>query len=224
MAVTVDVISIGTLSSNPFWNEQGKLRAAHATTTLIREGDRTILVDPSLPPELLVHRLDERAGLKPQQIDTIFLTNFRPVHRRALTVFEEAQWLISAEERSAIIAHLTKALEEVEGPAAEVQSAPVEIEEELGLAGRTEPAPEHLSRSVDLFPSPGATVGSCGLLVAAARTIVIAGDAVVTREHFANGRVYERCADPAQGRASFADIVEIADIIIPGHDNMIVAF
>ena len=222
MACTVDVISIGALSRNPFWNEQGRLRAAHATTTLIRDGTRTILVDPSLPAELLAHRLDERAGLKPDQIDTVFLTSFSPVHRRALTIFDEAQWLIGEAERSAVIAHLTRALEEAEGTNPEARSAPVEIEQELTLAGRTAAAPERLTPAVHLFPSPGPTVGSCSLLITSARTIVVAGDAVLTRDHFENGRVYERCADPAQARESFADVLEIADIVIPGHDNLIV--
>ncbi len=222
MACTVDIISIGTLSQNPFWNEPGRVRAAHATTTLIRDDNRTILVDPSAPPELLAHRLDERTGLKPEQIDTVFLTNFLPVHRRALPLFAEAQWLLGETERSAIIAHLTDALEEVEGPDAEERTVPTEIEEELVLAGRTEAAPDRLTPSIHLFPCPGPTIGSCGLLVALAKTVIIAGDAVLTRDHFTNDRVYERCTDPAQARASFAEIAEIADIIIPGHDNLIV--
>lgn len=224
MACTLDVISIGTLSRNPFWRERGQVRAAHATTTLIRDGGRTILVDPSLPAELLTHRLNERSGLEPGQIDTVFLTSFLPGHRRALPLFEEADWLIGAVERSAVIAHLTKALEEADGPGPQAQSAPVEIEQELALAGRTAAAPERLTPNVHLFPSPGPTVGSCGLLVAAAKTIIVAGDAVLTRDHFENGRVYERSADPARARESFADILEVADIIIPGHDNVIVTF
>ena len=50
-----------------------------------------------------------------------------------------------------------------------------------------------------------------------------AGVPRLPRDPFITGRVYERCADPAQSRASFAEIAEIADIIIPGHDNLIVA-
>ncbi|HUU86034.1 MAG TPA: hypothetical protein VM243_21260 [Phycisphaerae bacterium] len=224
MSCTVDVISIGTLSANPFWNERGRVRAAHATTTLIRDGGRTILVDPSAPAELLAHRLDERCGLKPGQIDTVFLTSFLPVHRRALPLFEDAEWLLGEAERAAVIARLTKALEEVEGPEPEAESSPMEIEQELAIAGRTKAAPERLTPTVHLFPCPGPTVGSCGLLIAAVKTIVVAGDAVLTRGHLEAGRVYERSVDPAQARESFTDIVEIGDIIIPGHDNLIVTF
>jgi glyoxylase-like metal-dependent hydrolase (beta-lactamase superfamily II) len=58
--------------------------------------------------------------------------------------------------------------------------------------------------------------------VAGLKTLVVAGDAVLTRDHFERARVFERSADPARARQSFADIVEIADIIVPGHDNLIV--
>jgi len=50
---------------------------------------------------------------------------------------------------------------------------------------------------------------------------VVAGDAIVTREHFDAGRVWERSADPEAAKASFAEIREIADAIIPGHDNVL---
>ena len=46
------VISIGALSSHELWDEKGSLRTAHATTTLIRSGDRVILVDPGLPSQI----------------------------------------------------------------------------------------------------------------------------------------------------------------------------
>ena len=76
MSVSVDVISVGTLSRNRFWDEAGIVRPPHATTTLLRDGPRCIIIDPSLPTELLAQRLDERSGLKPEDIDTVFLTSF----------------------------------------------------------------------------------------------------------------------------------------------------
>ncbi len=87
MSVRLDVISIGTLSRNRLWNETERVRSAHATTSLIRAGKRHILVDPGLPPPALAARLHERTGLRPEQIDTVFLTNFRPSHRAGLPLF-----------------------------------------------------------------------------------------------------------------------------------------
>jgi glyoxylase-like metal-dependent hydrolase (beta-lactamase superfamily II) len=222
VSITIDIISIGTLSHNPFWNEQGAARAAHATTTLVRDGSRTILVDPSLPPELLIHRLSERTGLVPGNIDIVFLTNFLPVHRRGLQLFDNADWLIGPEERRTVAEYLNQVLEEVGGGEGENVSDPIEVEQELALLGQTEPAPDKLTPGVHLFPSPGATAGSAGLLITGLKTMVIAGDAVLTRAHYEHGRVYERSADAARARESFADIAEIADIIVPGHDNLFV--
>lgn len=222
MSCTVDIISIGTLSRNVFWNEPASVRPAHATTTLIREGTQTIIVDPSLPAELLTHRLDERAGIKPQQIDGVFLTNFRPVHRRSLELFDQAAWMLAGEEREAVIDHLESALQDLGGTGPGNSAPVVEIEQELALVRRTVAPPERLTPTVHLFPTPGATIGAAGLLVAGLKTVVIAGDAVLSRDHFENGRVFERSADPAKARESFADILEVAEIIIPGHDNLMV--
>ncbi len=221
MSCTIDVISIGTLSHNPFWNERTPVRSAHATTTLIRDGDATILVDPSLPAEILTHRLKERVGLRPEQVTIVFLTSFLPVHRRGLVLFDEADWLIHPQERSTLLEHLNRALasaaEDVDGAV-----SAEEMEQELVLLGRTRPAPEQLSRAVHTFLSPGVTPGTCALLVAGRQTTIVAGDAVLTRDHYQNARIHDRCFDTARARRSFAEIVEVAELIIPGHDNLFV--
>ena len=62
MPVSVDIISIGTLSRNRFWNETSARRPAHATTTLLRNDESSLIVDPALPPEILRQRLDERTA------------------------------------------------------------------------------------------------------------------------------------------------------------------
>lgn len=84
------VISIGTLSKNPLWQERVAVRTSHSTTTLIRSESAVILVDPSLPGQILEARLFERTGLKPDAITHVFLTNLKPVHRRGLDLFPKA--------------------------------------------------------------------------------------------------------------------------------------
>ncbi len=56
MAVEYTIISIGTLSRNLLWDESARIRTAHATTTLVSDGKRRILVDPSLPGQILEAR------------------------------------------------------------------------------------------------------------------------------------------------------------------------
>src|SRR5438128_895285 len=94
-----DIISIGTLSRNILWNESQPVRTAHATTTLIRTAKRNILVDPGLPAAALGARLFERTGLRPEQVDTVFLTNFRPAHRGGLALFGDAKVYVHELER-----------------------------------------------------------------------------------------------------------------------------
>src|SRR5213078_3727145 len=101
-AVRLDVISIGTLSRNRLWGETEPVRTAHATTSLIRTGKRNILIDPGLPPPAINARLYERTGLRPEQIDTIFLTNFRPSHRAGLPLFSGAKIYIHEREQHAV--------------------------------------------------------------------------------------------------------------------------
>src|SRR3954466_14630108 len=93
-SVRVDIISIGALDRNRLWGETTAVRTPHATTTLVRTSNRTILIDPGLPAGALGARLHERTGLRPEQIDTVFLTSFRPEHRAGLSIFQNAKWLI----------------------------------------------------------------------------------------------------------------------------------
>jgi glyoxylase-like metal-dependent hydrolase (beta-lactamase superfamily II) len=217
MAVDYSVISIGTLSRNRFWNEGQAKRAAHATTTLVRDGLTAILVDPGLPPELLQHRLDERSGLRPDQIDVVFLTTFRPVHRRSLALFERATWLMHEPEVDAIRDHLAQMTERARTEPDEIMRL---VREERSLLERIRPAPEKITPGVHLFPTLGVTPGASALLLALAlRTVVVAGDAVVTKDYYDAGRVFEQVADVAAAQDAFTEIVEIADEVVPGHDN-----
>ncbi|MEZ6191345.1 MAG: hypothetical protein R3C45_08640 [Phycisphaerales bacterium] len=52
-------------------------------------------------------------------------------------------------------------------------------------------------------------------------TTLIAGDAIATAEHLEQGRVLRGAYDVKQAQESFMEAVEIADVIVPGHDNML---
>jgi hypothetical protein len=78
------IVSIGTLAAHPLWNERADVRTGHATTTLVSSGESNIIVDPSLPPQVLVARLSEVSLIKPEEITDVFLTSFEPERRRGL--------------------------------------------------------------------------------------------------------------------------------------------
>ncbi len=215
------VVSIGALSSNPFWNEPPGLRTPHATTTLIRDGGRTILVDPSLPAAALASRLGERTGLTPDEVTDVFCTTLRPTHRRGIEAFAKARWLCAEAELQAYQAHLA-GLAEASHRAGDGRHGAIHAEQ--ALVGRFEACPDVITESVHLFPLAGPSVGGAGLLLASpTRTIIVAGDAAVTADHVLAGRVWTGCADAKAAMDSLSEILEIADLIVCGHDNYMIS-
>jgi glyoxylase-like metal-dependent hydrolase (beta-lactamase superfamily II) len=222
LAVEYRVISIGTLAAHPLWNEGAEARTGHATTTLLSvDSGIHILVDPSLPPTALLARLGERAAVRANEITHVFLTSADQLHHRAISVFETAQWLAHETELSAAKAAIAARLEEARGDGDEELAAM--FQGELDVLDRCGPAPDKLAAGVDLFPLPGVTPGTCGLLLPLpAATLMICGDAVPTVEHLHQGKVLPNCYDVEQAQESFAEAIQIADILIPGRDNVTV--
>ena len=220
MQLDFRVISIGTLAAHPLWEEKGQVRTGHATTTLIRAGEAAILVDPSLPAPALLARLSERTSLRPEAITHVFLTSFERERRRAIGAFESAAWLLHESEmesaRETLAAQRDDAGDAGDGELLDLVDAEREVLE------RCRAAPDRLAAGADLFPLPGVTPGSCGLLLSLpGQTVLICGDAVPTLEHLATGQVLPHCASIEQARESFREALEIADVLILGRDNMV---
>lgn len=214
--VRVDVISIGTLSRNLIWKETEPVRTPHATCTLIRTRGRNILVDPGLTPQIIAARLFERTGLKPQDIDTVFATTARPAHRSGDHAFPNASKFMHENELQTSVRHLERLLEETDD--AQQQQF---LQREIEQLASYKPAEDKIAPQVDLFPLVGFTPGTCGLLISAAtHTVLIASDAVASQDHFLAGQVLPGCFNLEQAKESLEEVYEIADIIIPGHDNL----
>ncbi len=221
MSVTFTIVSIGTVSSNPFWKEPPGVRTAHATTTLVQDGARRILIDPSLPEIVLASRLFERTGLQPDAITDVFCTTLRPTHRRAIAAFPKARWLASGAELDDYRGHLQAMHESSHRQGGEVDQA---IHVDIEILQRFQPAPDKLTDVVDLFPLPGPSEGHAGLLVAGAtRTVIVAGDAALTIDHVLAGQVWSGCQDVEAAMQSLTEILEIADLIVCGHDNYMIS-
>jgi len=211
------IISIGALSVHELWDKQAEARTPHATTTLVRSEDKVILVDPALPGQVIAARLAERCGLGPQDVTDVFLTCFRPSHRWGITAFPNARWLIAEAEREQVGVALIEKLQQEED-----EETRKHIEQDVAVLKRFEAAPDKLAESVDLFPMPGYTPGCAGLLLSHVNsTTLIAGDAVATAEHLEQGRVLRGAYDINQAQESFMEAIEIADVIVPGHDNLL---
>ena len=212
------IASIGTFPSNPLWNEKGALRTGHTTTTIIKSGKAVLLVDPSLPVEIINARLQERWGLTSTDVTHIFLTSFDPDRRRALAGMEHATWCMHAPEIECAALAISDEIYRAEGDQELIQI----LESHRNLLHEFTSPQDHMLDGVDLFPLPGYTPGSCGLLLPTSKhTILICGDTVATREHLASGSVLANASNIELAQESFKECAEIADIIIPGRDNVI---
>lgn len=216
----VDVISIGTLERNRLWNESTAVRTAHATTSLIRvEGrkGRRILVNPGLPGQVLAARLFERTGLQPTDIDAVFLTSFTASHYSGLNAFENADLLIWEPE----IEYARAQAEELNDRAEEDEELRAMIGNAEAILDRARPVEDKLADGIDLFPLPGQTPGTAGLLITTTTlTTLLAGDAIPSLDHFLAAQVLPDAANIKQAQESLQEAYEIADVIIPGRDNL----
>lgn len=214
------VISIGTLAINRLWGESTPVRTSHSTTTLVSAGKRLILVDPSLPATALDARFYERTGKRLADVTDVFCTTLRPVHRRSLEALHQAKWWASEAELAAFGQQLSEMGHTQDRLVGEHEKL---IELELRLLGRFKPCPDELAPQVQLYPLAGASAGSAGLLLTSATSaVLIAGDAALTSEHVGRGQVWEGCVDRDAAMSSLEDLLEVADVIIPGHDNLMI--
>jgi glyoxylase-like metal-dependent hydrolase (beta-lactamase superfamily II) len=200
----MDVLAIGSLARNTYWKEKAAVRQEYATTTLLRSADAVIVVDPGWPPDVLERALFYRAGLEPKAVTHVFLTHMDPAHFMGIGIFEKARWLAYDEE--------------IRWADAEAAAGdPVRP-----LLARLKAAPERLAPGIDLFPTFGHTPGHCSLLVfSPMQNLVVAGDAALTRDHFEHGDLGDGPWDLEKAKESFTDVVEIADAVVPGHDNVV---
>jgi glyoxylase-like metal-dependent hydrolase (beta-lactamase superfamily II) len=216
-SVRIDIVSIGTLSRNRLWGESVPVRPPHATTTLVRSGKRHILVNPALPAQMLAARLSERTGLDPAAIDTVFLTSLRADHRAGLSAFPKAKLFTHELE----IQHARMQLEEFLERTPEEEIDKNVLQSERDLLQRIQVADDKLADHVDLFPLFGHTPGACGLLVLTPTvTTLLAGDAVASQDHFLAGQVLPDAMNVEAAQESLREAYEIADLIVPGRDNL----
>jgi glyoxylase-like metal-dependent hydrolase (beta-lactamase superfamily II) len=224
MSIELRIISIGTLAAHPLWGERAAQRTGHATTSLVRAPGRVILVDPGLPGPAIAARLAERSGIKPADVTDVFLTSFKPDTMRGIGAFEGADWWIHEAEREQVGVHLAQKLRDVAAVGDEELDAKLRatLEQDVAVLQKCRPAPDRLADGVALFPLTGLTPGMSGLLLESRWTTLICGDAVATVEHLERGQVLPGAFDVQAAQESFVEAVEIADLLVPGRDNLVV--
>jgi glyoxylase-like metal-dependent hydrolase (beta-lactamase superfamily II) len=204
--VRLDIVAIGSLAKNKYWREKSPQRKEYATTTLVRAGDLLMIVDPGWPADVLKASLFYRTGLEPEAITHVFLTHFDACHFGGIGCFPRATWTAYDEE---------------------IRYADAEVSEgspERAVLARLTAAPDRFAPGVDLFPTFGHSPGHTSILTyTALQATMIAGDAILAREHFEQGDLGDKPWDLVKAKESFQEVLEIADMIVPGHDNLFAA-
>jgi glyoxylase-like metal-dependent hydrolase (beta-lactamase superfamily II) len=193
-----EILTIGNLSRNRYWGEgdDRTRRPAICTCTLVVTDEGRLLVDPSLSEaDAMARELDRRTGLQPEEIDAVFLTHEHGDHHFGLRHFAGARWLAAP----AVAARLN----------------------ESGQYDRPiEPVESPLLGEIELIPTPGHTLSHHSLRFdCEGLSVVIAGDAAMTRDFWRERQGYFNSADFDLAARSIGQLAAIADLIIPGHDN-----
>lgn len=197
MSIKWTVLNMGCLSRNKFWGEHPDTayRKAYCTSTVIEAGDDIIIVDPPMAGEGMCNLLDSRCGLAIKDITKVFITHTHGDHMEGLDAFPHAQWYLSPGEMKT-------------------------LEKEPRWNEKFIPAADEVAPGVRTIPLPGHTLALTGLVFNAAEgCIVVAGDGVMTKDFFQNKTGFHNSADMEQVAKTIEMLAEMADIIVPGHDN-----
>ena len=193
-----DIITIGNVSRNRYWGEgdEQPVRAALCTSTLLRGEGFLLLVDPPIGNAgAMTAELDRRAGLALADVTHVFLTHEHGDHLAGLANFPQASWHAAPDVASAI--------------------------NERGQFDRSiAPTAGQLCDGVEIIPTPGHTLSHHSLRFECdGRTVVVAGDAVMTRDFWANRQGFLNSVDFELAAKTIDRLAGLADVIVPGHDN-----
>jgi glyoxylase-like metal-dependent hydrolase (beta-lactamase superfamily II) len=193
-----DVITIGNLSRNRYWGESNDtaVRSAICTCAVIQGEGFRLIVDPSLSDVgQMTSELDRRTGLKQHDITAVFVTHEHADHWFGIAHFPQARWLAAPEVASALN---------------KTGNMPREVEGTTGV----------IFEAIQILPTPGHTVSHHSLRFDCdGLSVVIAGDAVATRDFWHERRGYYNCVDFELSAKSMDKIAGVADMVVPGHDN-----
>jgi N-acyl homoserine lactone hydrolase len=188
----------GQLSTNKFRYPNEK-REVVCTTTLIQGDGVNIIVDPGWHDERLLARLAE-VGLTPEQIDILYVTHMHADHIRSIRLFPNAKWLGYSKE--------------IEHWRPKIGEADRDILEQL------EPVDRQIREDLSIIPSPGHTMEHTSVLFHhQGKRILVAADAVLVKEYYEHREVHDNSEDKELARQTIDRVKQIADIIIPGHDE-----
>ena len=99
--VTWKMINLGQVSRNQFWGEPDDVvrRPGICNGVVLFDTEQVVLVDPPYSNEEMLRCLDAHAGLKPKDIDVVYITHAHSDHFDGIHYFPAARWCTGMEER-----------------------------------------------------------------------------------------------------------------------------
>jgi len=174
-------------------------RGAVCTSTFISGNGAAVLVDPPFEAARLAEVLHARTGKTLAEITHVYITHGHGDHFMALDCFPNASIYAAPDEIKKVIEN---------------------CEQRDGFTPGIIPAKDGFIPGISVIHIPGHTMGICGLLFDAAEgKVAVVGDAIMTRDFFAAREGYHNSVDFTASTRSIELIADIADIVVPGHDN-----
>ncbi|GHT55844.1 hypothetical protein FACS1894109_03260 [Spirochaetia bacterium] len=221
-----DALVFGHLFANRYFGESGDKPPRGAPSTcssvLIRgrqaDGkDYCLIVDPTIrhSDKEYYYDLNRHSGLYPEAITHCFSTHEHFDHWNGLKYFPDAQWLTAKGNKAPIGKANEGAVNRETGDNLSPTIPWERIEE---VSGEFLPG-------VYALHLPGHTAILHGIaFVSEGKKILFAADAVMTREHFKDRITEFSPSDELKKKAAetIDNIRESFDIVVPGHDNLIV--
>lgn len=205
----LDILAIGSL----VYDDGNELIEAHSTSTLIRAGDRLIVVDTSsryMRPAIKTSF--RQLGVFMKDVDTVVLTHHHGDHVSNYDLFPNAKVIMHSCEDDACDANRGKEDDYTKNIDKSKELDPFKV------ATMIDSVREEIAPGVELVYTPGHTWNSMSVFVKGVdRNYVIAGDAIPTEDNFRRNvppRI-DVCKDVAL--KSMREIKGFADVIVPGH-------
>jgi glyoxylase-like metal-dependent hydrolase (beta-lactamase superfamily II) len=179
--------------------------------------DFCLIVDPTIrhSPEEFYFDINRRTGLGPDAITHCFATHHHFDHWHGFKYFPNAQWYTGPANRDLIIGAVKSSAGTDPGDGL---SPEIPAERIAEVSGEFLPG-------VYAIPLPGHTRDLHGIgFVSEGKRVLVAGDGVMTGYHFKE-RTTEFQSDPAMlpvAAHTITNINESFDLVVPGHDNLIV--